>query len=256
VTATVEQSPRTRGYAVAAAIPVVCLGVILTAVLTLLVGIIGLAVGVVLTVAAVVVRVRTFGRGIEDQVLERLGVRAADGDDAAGLHNLVNGLSATIGVPVPDLYVIDESTSNLLVIGTSPDSAAVVVTTGLLGSVSRIELEGVVARALAQIRQGDLVATTMAVRLERAPATRLFAEMLDRSSSADDSDRNVLLDRAAVVLTRYPPGLMGALQACQRSGTVVGVTEPAIARLWMVDPTDAAAARIDLERRIEALRLL
>lgn len=256
MTATVEQPPRTRGYSIAAAIPVACIGIVLTAVLTLVLGVIGLAIGLVVTVVAVVLRVRTFARGIEAQVLERLALRPAHGEDAASLRNLTGGLSATIGVPVPDLYVVDDDAANLLAVGTSPETAAIVVTSGLLAAVSRIELEGVVARALAQIRQGDLVAATMSVRLERAPATRVFAEMLDRGTSVDDPDRNVLLDRAAVALTRYPPGLMGALRACQRTGTVVVANDPSIARLWMADPDDAAAASIDLEHRIEALRLL
>jgi heat shock protein HtpX len=256
VTATVEQSPRTGGYAVAAAVPVVCIGIVVTAVLTLVIGIIGLALGLVLTAVVAFVRVRTFASGIETQILDRLGVRPADEESAAGLRNLTEGLSATAGVPVPALFVVDETAANLLVLGTTPESAAIVVTTGLLSSISRIELEGVVARALAQIRQGDVVAATMAVRLERTPATRLFAGVLGATASIDDPDRNLLLDRAAVVLTRYPPGLTGALRACERAGTVVTHTEPALARLWLADPADAVASTADLEHRIEALKLL
>jgi hypothetical protein len=48
----------------------------------------------------------------------------------------------------------------------------------------------------------------MGVRLEAAPATRIFASLLGHSSNLEDPDRDVLLDRAAVTLTRYPPGIV------------------------------------------------
>lgn len=256
MTAAVDQSPpRSGGYATAAAIPVLCIGIIVTAVLTLVLGIIGLIVGLVLTAGAAVFRVRTFATGIETQILAGLPLRDADGDDAAGLRNLADGLATSAGVPMPRLNVIDDSSCNALVVGTSPEDSVLVVTSGLLASTTRVQLEAVVARALAQIRQGDLVDATMAVRFERTPVTRVVASMTGALRSAEDPDRDVLLDRAAVGLTRYPPGLIGALEACLQAGTTVSVATASTAHLWMVDPTGTDVTD-ELNHRIEALRLL
>jgi hypothetical protein len=94
----------------------------------------------------------------------------------------------------------------------------------------------------------------MGVRLEAAPATRIFASMLGHNSSLSDPDRDVLLDRSAAMLTRYPPGLVGALGVCLRVGSMVSAGSPLLRRLWLVDPISVDADA--LTHRMEALRLL
>ena len=255
VTSTLEQtSPRSTSYALASALPLACAGIVVTAALTLVIGVIGLAVGLLLTVVAVVVRMRTFAAGVDEAILNQLGASPATGDDAAGFRNLAEGLSATAGVPLPTLLVLDTPSVNLLVVGTDEDHAAIVATSGLVAQLSRVELEAVVARAFVQLRQGEVYSATMGLRLERAPMTSLFASILGHRAQPDDYDRDVLLDRAAVMLTRYPPGLIGALEVCARVGTMVSSGSPSLRRLWLVDPlaVDADA----LSHRMEALRLL
>lgn len=255
MTSTLEQaSPRSTSYGLAAALPLLLAGLILTAVLTVVVGIIGLAIGLVLTVIAVIVRMRTFASGIDAAIIGQLGAKPADGPEAAGFRNLAEGLSASAGVPLPELLILETPSVNLLVVGTDADHAAIIATSGLLSEVSRVELEGVVARAFVQLRQGDVFSATMAVRLDTAPATRLFASVLGHRSDLDDPDRDVLLDRAAVTLTRYPPGLIGALGVCARVGSMVSAGSPALRRLWLVDPLTADVDA--LAHRMEALRLL
>jgi len=255
VTSTLEQStPRTARYGLAALLPLALAGLIITAVLTVLVGVIGLVIGLVVTAVAVVVRARTFDTGLDAAILRDLGAAPAEGPDAAGLVNLAEGLSATAGVPVPDLFVIDTPSINLLVVGTDPDDAAIVATSGLLGRLSRVELEAVVARAFVQLRQGDVFAATMSIKLESSPVTRVFASMLGHDSDLDDPDRDVLLDRAAVMLTRYPPGLVGALQSCREVGSIVSASPASMRRLWLVDPLGTDTQSLD--HRMEAIRLL
>ena len=110
------------------------------------------------------------------------------------------------------------------------------------------------ARAFVQLRQGDVFSATMSVRLESAPATRFFAALLGHRSNLNDPDRDVLVDRAAVMLTRYPPGLVGALGACLRVGAMVSAGSPSLRRLWLVDPITVDVDA--LTHRIEALRVL
>ena len=77
--------------------------------------------------------------------------------------------------------------------------------------------------------------------------------------SVADPDRDLLLDRAAASLTRYPPGLIGALEVLQRVGTVISRPDPTTAHLWLADPgavVPGMPARPSLDLRIEALRLL
>jgi hypothetical protein len=255
VTSTLEQtSPRSTSYALAAALPLACAGIVLAAALTLVLGVIGLAIGLVLTVVAVVVRMRTFTAGVDEAILGQLGAVPATGDNAAGFHNLAEGLSATAGVPLPSLFLIETPSVNLLVVGTDSDHASIVATSGLLAQLSRVELEAVVARAFVLLRQGEVYSDTMGLRLERAPMTRLFASALGHRSRSDDADRDVLLDRAAVMLTRYPPGLIGALGVCERVGAMVSSGSPSLRCLWLVDPVAVDADA--LSHRMEALRLL
>ena len=114
MTSTLEQaSPRSTSYGLAAALPLALAGLIITAVLTVVVGIIGLIVGLVITVVAVVVRMRTFAAGIDAAILGQLGAKPADGPEAAGLRNLAEGLSATAGVPMPELLILDEPAAGI-----------------------------------------------------------------------------------------------------------------------------------------------
>ena len=255
MTSTLEQaSPRSAKYGLAAALPLALTGLIITAVLAVVAGVVGLIVGLVITAVAVVVRTRTFAAGIDDAIIQQLGARPADGPEAAGFRNLAEGLSATAGVPLPELMILDTPSVNLLVVGTDAEHTAIVATSGLLSQLSRVELEGVVARAFVQLRQGDVFSATMGVRLEAAPATRIFASVLGHNSSLGDPDRDVLLDRSAVMLTRYPPGLVGALGVCLRVGSMVSAGSPLLRRLWLVDPISVDADA--LAHRMEALRLL
>ena len=73
-------------------------------------------------------------------------------DDEPRYHNLVEGLCVSAGLPKPELYVIDDDAPNSFATGRNPDHAAIVVTTGLLEKLSRMELEGVLAHELAHIR--------------------------------------------------------------------------------------------------------
>lgn len=249
---TTAPSDRRVGPPIAAVVaPVVVAGLVVTVVLLVVLGVLGLVVGVVLTIIAAIVRARTFGRDVESQLLAGLSSRPADGEEAAGLVSLAEGLSATAGVPVPDLRIVDAPTANAMAIGTSPESSVVIVTSGLLSTLDRIQLEGVVARVLVAIRQGSVADATWSIELSRSVLTRPFAP-----KTAVDPDRDVLLDRDAAGLTRYPPGLRAALEACASVGTDVSAAPVATAGLWMVDPRGGDAVRSELTHRIEALELL
>ena len=174
-------------------------------------------------------------------------------DDEPRYHNLVEGLCVSAGLPKPDLYVIDDDTPNSFATGRNPNHAAIVVTTGLLGKLSRMELEGVLAHELAHIRSHDILVTGLGTALVALPlmpagslSTRLLDVLVGRGRERD-------ADISAARLTRYPPGLAAALEKLRRDQAAGLSTSRATAHLWISSPFDGAGGG-RLDERITALR--
>src|SRR5207245_600657 len=162
--------------------------------------------------------------------------RPADPVQYARLHNVVEGLCIAAGLPKPRVYVIDDPAPNAFATGRDPRHAAVAVTTGLLDKLSRIELEGVLAHELSHVKNYDVLVSTVAVTLVGLPSlvlTPLFAPALQLTVSRR---REALADFSGVELTRYPPGLIAALEKLQADTTVVRFNSRATAHLWIESP--------------------
>jgi heat shock protein HtpX len=190
-----------------------------------------------------------------DQLVLRLShARPASPDEEPRYHNLVEGLCVSAGLPKPDLYVVDDEAANSFATGRSPGHASIVVTTGLLAKLSRMELEGVLAHELAHIRSNDILVTSLGTALVALPlmpagplAGRLLAALVGRGRESD-------ADLSGVRLTRYPPGLAAALEKVRTDGADAGSVSRATAHLWIASPLDAEDAGRPLDRRIKALR--
>jgi heat shock protein HtpX len=234
--------------------------------------------------------------------------RPADPTAYARLHNLVEGLCIAAGLPKPRIYVIDDDAPNAFATGRDPRHAAVAVTTGLMDKMTRIELEGVLAHELSHIKNYDILVSTLAVTLvgvvavltdfslrfmwwggprhrddTRAggggPAAALaivglilliVAPVVARVMQATISRRReVLADVSGVALTRYPPGLISALEKLRDDTTVVHSSSRATAHLWVESPLartpeEGRLSRLNrlfdthppLEERIQALKEL
>jgi heat shock protein HtpX len=175
-----------------------------------------------------------------------LGGQPADPVRHARLVNLVEGLCATVGVRRPEVRIRDEPGLNAAVCGRRRRSATLVVTQGLLDQLNRVELEGVVARELTRIRTHDMLPATVTVATLGIGATLL-----------SPPEPVTALDRAAISFTRYPPGLIGALEKMEDKGTGVKGASPAAAHLWFADPGGPVRGpRTSLSDRIAALREL
>jgi Zn-dependent protease with chaperone function len=183
---------------------------------------------------------------LERTVLGPLGARPADPDDRrtgeARLCNVVDGLCLAAGVPMPAVLVLDDPRPNALALGRDPRRASLVVTSGLLDALDRVELEAVVAHELSHVRSLDTLPATLAVRLGRLPAVGTTLR-----NALDDDGREVLADLNGVAMTRFPPGLVAALAK-------LGAAEPpgpaASRHLWL------ATSDTDLQGRAAALREL
>jgi heat shock protein HtpX len=243
------------------------------------------ALAVLVVVAAVVAAAAWWG---SDALARHLiGATPADPVAHARLFNLVDGLCITAGVPAPALYVVEDPGLNALTMGRGPRHGALVVTSGLLAGLNRIELEAVLAHELSHIKSYDILTSTLAVALfgllgppARAAATggpgRLLGWLLLPASAlagvglqlAVGHQREAVADLSGVAITRYPPALVAALEKLQQSGTLIRSGSPATAHLWLGQPVPPApGTRLawlvrlyethpPLDERIEALREL
>lgn len=230
--------------------------------------------------------------------------RPAEGPEYARYHNLVEGLCIAGGLPKPRLYVVDDPAPNAFATGRNPRHAALAVTTGLLEKMNRVELEGVLAHELSHVKNYDILVSTLAVTLVgtvalladlgartmfwtggrgRRDSSRggpaglvllifalvllIVAPLIARIMQAAVSRRREsLADASAVKLTRYPPGLISALEKLRDDQTVVRSASKATAQLWIESPLDTEkghrGARLNglfsthppLEERIKALK--
>lgn len=204
---------------------------------------VGLVLGLVVGAGLV-----AFASSRADRVaLAKAGAVPSDPRDHPRFHNVVEGLCVAAGVSKPALYVVDDPARNAMSVGRSAHEASLVATTGLLDGLSRLELEGIVAHELSHIRQLDIVPATLAVTLLGPIAPGLIPRVVG-------ARRESLADVTGVSLTRYPPGLISALEKVRDSAELRS-SDRSIAHLWI----EAPAAQTDhppLDERIQALREL
>jgi heat shock protein HtpX len=199
--------------------------------------------------------------------------KPASEEEHPRLHNIVEGLCIAAGLPKPRLYIVDDVSPNAFATGRNPKHAAVAVTTGLLEKMNRVELEGVLAHELSHIKNYDILVSTLAVTLvgvvsiasnvgirflwfgmgrnrddrDGGPAMAIFAifgfvllalsPLIARAMQAAVSRRReTLADVSGVELTRYPPGLISALEKLRDDYTVVHSASHATAHLWIEQP--------------------
>jgi heat shock protein HtpX len=184
-------------------------------------------------------------------VLGMVGARELLSAEAPQLQTLVEQLSLRARVVKPRLYVIPDSFPRAFSVGRSPGSSSIAVSTGLLGTPSPAELEGIVAHEVAHIRNRDtLVQTTVVVLagslvefsriggwLSRAllyvlgPVSASFTHLLLSPNREFDADR------LAAALCESPHGLADALVRLDQASELVEFTaSPATEPLYTVNP--------------------
>lgn len=185
------------------------------------------------------------------------------------LFRIVENLSIGAGLPMPKIYVIEDTAPNAFATGRDPKHASVTVTTGLIGKLSEAELEGVIAHELSHIGNYDIRVMSIVVVLVGIVA--LLADFFMRSmwmGNRDGENRNaqgvflvigivlailspiiatliqlavsrkreLLADASAVLLTRYPEGLARALEKIGKDKEPLEVANNATAHLYITNP--------------------
>ena len=204
-------------------------------------------------------------------VLAASRAREVTHDEAPQLFNVVEEMAIAGGLPMPKVYIIEDSAPNAFATGRDPEHASVAVTSGLLEKLNRDELQGVIAHEMSHVGNFDiryamlvgiLVGTTVLisdfflrglwfgggrrregsgqaqiimiiVAVVLAILAPIFARLLQLSISRQ---REYLADATAVKFTRNPKGLADALQKISGDREVLEAANRATAHLYIVNP--------------------
>jgi heat shock protein HtpX len=115
----------------------------------------GIAATVIAIVVAALSSIGSYLAG-DKLVLATSQAREVDEQTAPQLMNVVREISIAAGVPMPRVYVIEDSAPNAFATGRDPEHASVAVTTGLLEKMDREELQGVLGHELSHVRNYDI----------------------------------------------------------------------------------------------------
>jgi heat shock protein HtpX len=200
-------------------------------------------------------------------VLATQRAREVDARSAPELVGLVRDLAGRAGLPMPRVYIVDNPQPNAFATGRNPENAAVAVTTGLLSTLSREEIAGVVAHELGHVKNRDTL--TMTITATIAGAISMLANFAFFFGGSRDSNnpfgivgvliaaivapiaaflvqmavsrtREYSADRASAEITGRPAWLISALGKLERRAQVVPNVDaernPAMAHLFIVNP--------------------
>jgi heat shock protein HtpX len=147
-------------------------------------------------------------------VLSMYGAQEVDQRTAPDLFNLVAELAGRAGLPMPRVFLMDEPQPNAFATGRNPQNAAVAVTTGLVQSVSREELAGVIAHELAHIKNHDTLLMTITATI--AGAVSMLAQFgMFFGGNRDNNGPGIIGSIAMMILA--PLGAMLVQMAISRT---------------------------------------
>lgn len=204
-------------------------------------------------------------------ILTISGARPAKRDEFFDFYTVTENIASSQQLPLPKLYVIEDSAPNAFATGRNPEHAVVCATTGLLSKLNRSEIEGVVAHELAHIKNYDMLlmslvtimvgfvalladfflrfsllggskrdrsddksqAIFLAIGLVLALLSPLIAQLIQLAISRR---REYLADASAVAMTKNPQGLINALQKIALDRDPLEAANKATAHLYISNP--------------------
>ncbi|MBK5921408.1 zinc metalloprotease HtpX [Rhodothalassium salexigens] len=104
----------------------------------------------------------------DKMVLRMHHAHEVDERSAPMLYGIVRDLARRAELPMPRVYVIENPQPNAFATGRNPENAAVAATTGLLDSLSRDEVAGVMAHELAHVKNRDTLTMTITATIAGA----------------------------------------------------------------------------------------
>jgi len=212
--------------------------------------------------------------------------REVDEHTGGDLYRIVRDLSARAGLPMPRVYVCPHEAPNAFATGRSPRHAAVAVTQGLLRSLDRDEIEGVIAHELAHIKNRDTLTSCVAAtisgvlasvaqwgfllgghhRSNTNPLVAMLTVVLAAVGAAViraaiSRSREFVADADGAAIAGSPHGLISALQKLDAFSRRVPLVQPNPAQnsLFIVEPlcgnpvSRLFASHPPVEARVNAL---
>lgn len=205
-------------------------------------------------------------------VLAMSGAKEIDHESNREIYHLVENLCITAGLPLPKIYIIQDSAMNAFVTGRDPKHGVICLTTGIINRLEKNELEGVIAHELSHIGNRDILLSTVVVVLVGIVALladwfRHWAWVGGRSRDnegggqikiilmiaalilsilaplaavmmqlAISRKREFLADADGALLTRYPEGLASALEKISKDTEPLEAANRATAHLYIANP--------------------
>lgn len=227
-------------------------------------------------------------------VIAITGAKPADRNLHAQYFLSAEGLSIAAGIPMPRLYVLDDDNINAFATGRDPKHSAIAVTYGALKKLDKFELEGVIAHEISHIKNYDILVGTVAavlvgmvIIITDAMKRNIFRSRRTGSSRgggiffiiilvlaiiiapiaamlikyAISRQREYLADAQAVLLTRYPKGLIGALLKIKTEFMSPDEVNRGLAHLYFAFPlsiesSDLLSTHPDINSRIARLQTM
>lgn len=215
--------------------------------------------------------------------LHMAGAREITRNEYPDFWNITENLAITAGLPMPKLYVVDDPIPNAFATGRNKNHSAIAATTGILSTLNKTELEGVVAHEMSHIGNMDILLSTIVVIMVSAISflsqmffrSRLFGGDKDRENSggvlililsflaiilapiaatiiqlAVSRKREFLADSSGALLTRYPEGLASALLKISKFHQPLKNANNATAHMYIVNPMGFSGERNEDEEKI------
>lgn len=214
--------------------------------------------------------------------------------DNPRFYRIVENLTIATGMPMPKIYVIDDPAPNAFATGRDPGHAVVAATTGLLDMMNDTELESVMAHELGHVKNYDI--RVMMIVFGLVAAIGLIADIILRmmwfGGNRDEERqpnpillvagivaailapivatlvqlavsrrREYLADSTSALTTRYPEGLISALEKIRDHGRPMRRQNTATAHLFFANPLKGGFAKLfsthppidDRIRRLQAM---
>ena len=219
------------------------------------------------------------------------GAREIQKKDNPRFYNIVENLSITTGLPMPKVYIIDDSAPNAFATGRDPQHASVAATTGLIDIMNDKELTAVMAHEMSHVKNYDIRVSMIVFGLvcviglisdlgfrmmfygdrrrsnEGSPVGYVLIILVAVLSPliaaiaqmAVSRQREYLADASAVNITRYPEGMIGALKKLQSHSQPMKSQNIATEAMWINDPlkkgffSNLMSSHPPIEKRIERL---
>jgi len=202
-------------------------------------------------------------------ILSMTNAKLITKQDNPKLYRIVENLSITAGLPMPRIYIMNESAPNAFATGRDPKHGVICVTQGLLNKLDKSELEGVIAHEIAHIGNRDILLASAVVVLAGLIAIlsdwTLRSIFWGRRRDGKDSagaimlligiiaailapvaatlmklavsrKREFLADATGALLTRYPEGLARALEKISQDPEPLRVASSATNHLFISNP--------------------